>query len=122
MTDFSLNHRLAQGTFCGVVGGLYSLVLQEGPQPTCHLLELLAGAHCAGPRRSLAALVAQLHHPLQRGLKRLADRQAALLQGGPVNLSLLVAVPAAKQLLLPITPLPGDLSDHLNPIQIPDSG
>ena len=50
LTDLALNHRLAQGTFCCVVGGLYSLVLQEGPQPICHLLELLAGAHCAGPR------------------------------------------------------------------------
>jgi hypothetical protein len=98
VTDLALNHRLAQGTFCGVVGGLYSLVLQEGPKPTSHLLELLAGVHCAGPRRSLAALVAQLDHPLQRGLKGLANRQAALLQGEPINRSLLVVVPVAKQL------------------------
>lgn len=100
MSDLALNHRLAQGTFCGVVGGFDSLDFHEGPQPTCHLLELLAGAHCAGPRRSLAALVAQLNHLLQRGLKCLAIRPAVLLQGGPVNASVLVAVPVAKQLLL----------------------
>jgi hypothetical protein len=103
-----LNHRLAQGTYSyredfiysGVGGGLDSVVLQESPQPTCHLLELLAGAHRAGPQRSLAALEAQLHYPLQRGLKCLTDRPAVLLQGGPVNLSLLVVVPVAKKLLL----------------------
>ena len=44
--------------------------------------------------------VAQLHYPLQRGLECLTDRPAVLLQGGPVNLSLLVVVPVAKKLLL----------------------
>ena len=34
LTDLALNHRLAQGTLCGVVGGLDSLILQESPQPT----------------------------------------------------------------------------------------
>jgi hypothetical protein len=100
VTDLALNHRLAQGTLSGVVGGLDSLDRQEGPQPIGHLQELLARAHLAGSRRSLAALSAQLHHTLQTGLKRLADPPAALLQGGPVDRSVLVAVPVAKQLLL----------------------
>ena len=132
LTDLALNHRLAQGTLCGVVGGLDATGLQESPQPTSHLLELLAGAHCAGPRRSLAALVAELHHLLQRGLKCLANRPAALLQGGPVNLSLLVAVPVAKQLLLQAQQLcsefgagarafgDGDqIADQVRPTQLP---
>ena len=42
----------------------------------------------------------KVHQPLQRDLKCLTDRQAALLQGGPVNCSLLVVVSVAKQLLL----------------------
>ncbi len=45
----------------------------------------MAGAHRLGPRRSLAALIAQLHHPLQRGHKRLADWPAGQLQRGPVD-------------------------------------
>ena len=82
MADLALNHRLAQDTFGSVVGGLDSLDFQEGPQRTYHLQELLAGAHRAGPRRSLASLHTQLHHLLQRGLKGLANRPAAVLQGG----------------------------------------
>ena len=39
-------------------------------------------------------------NPLQPGLKGLADRPAALLQGGPVDRSLLVVVPVGKKLLL----------------------
>ena len=103
VTDLAPNYRLAQGTYSygedfvysGVVGGLDATGLQEVPEATCHLLEKLAGAHSAGPRRSLAALSAQLHCPLQRGLEFLANRQAALLQGGPVNRSLLIVVPGA---------------------------
>ena len=34
MTDPALNHRLAQGPFCGVVGELDATGLQESPQPT----------------------------------------------------------------------------------------
>jgi len=34
---------------------------------------------CAGPGRSLAALAAQLHHPLPRDLKGLAERPAGVL-------------------------------------------
>ena len=100
MSNLALNHRLKQGTFCGVISGRDCLILQESSQPTCHLLELPVGAQCAGPTRSFDALVAQLHYPLQRGLEGLATRQAALLQGGPVNRSLLVVVPVGKQLLL----------------------
>ena len=106
--DLSLNHRLAQGTyFCGenfvyssVVGGLYSLILREGPKAQCHLLKLLAGAHCAGPRGWLASLLAKHHYPLQSDLECLANWKAVLLQAGPVNRSLLVVVPMVKQLLL----------------------
>ena len=57
VTDLALNHRLAQGTFCGVVGGLDASGLQESPQPTFHLLALLAGGYRAGPRRSLLVVV-----------------------------------------------------------------
>ena len=45
MADLALNHRLAQGTLGSVVGGLDSTGLQKGPQRTCHLQELPAGAH-----------------------------------------------------------------------------
>jgi hypothetical protein len=100
MADLALNHRLAQSTLGGIVGGIDSTSLQEGPKGIRHLEDLLSGAHRLGPRRSLAPLVAQLHHPLQRGLKGLADRPAALLQAGPVDRSILVAVPVAKQLPL----------------------
>jgi hypothetical protein len=65
MTDLALNHRLAQGTLGGVVGGLDPLDLQKGPESICHLQDLLAGAHRLGPQSSLAPLVAQLQHPLQ---------------------------------------------------------
>ena len=110
MTDLSLNHRLAQGTFSSVVGGLDSLDVQEGPRRTCHLQELSASAHGAGPRRSLAALSTQLHHLLEGGLKCLANRPAAMLQGGPVDRAVLVAMPVAKQLLLQAQQLCSELS------------
>ena len=102
MADFSLNHRLAQGTFCSIVGGLDSTGLQEGPKGIRHLEDLLTGAHRLGPWRSFASLDTQLHHPLQRGHKGLADRLAALLQAGPVDRSTLVAVPVIKQLTLQV--------------------
>ena len=102
MADFSLNHRLAQGTFCSIVGGLDSTDLQEGPKGIRHLEDLLTGAHRLGPWRSFASLDTQLHHPLQRGHKGLADRLAALLQAGPVDRSILVAVPVIKQLSLQV--------------------
>ena len=41
MTDFALNHRLAQGTFRGVVGGLDHLDLQKGPEAIGYLQDLL---------------------------------------------------------------------------------
>jgi len=105
MANLALNHRLAQGTFCGVIGGLDSTDLQKGPKGIGHLEDLPAGADRFGPRRSLAAWMAQLHHPLQRGLKGLADRPAGLLQVGPIDGSFLVAVPLVKQLLLPLQQL-----------------
>ena len=64
--------------------------LQKGPKAIGQLQDLLSGAHCFGPRRSLAPLATQLHHPLQSGLKGLADRSAALLQRGPVDRSALL--------------------------------
>ena len=85
MADLALNHRLAQGTLSGVVGGLDSTGLQKGPKAIGQLQDLLTGAHRLGPRRSLAPLVAKLHHLLQPRLKGLADRPAALSQGGPVR-------------------------------------
>ena len=132
MADLALNHRLAQGTLCGVVGGLDSLDVQEGPQRTCHLQELSAGAHGAGPRRSLAVLSAQLHHLLQRGLKGLSNRPAAVLQGGPVNRAVCVAMPVVKQLLLQAQQLGselgagarafgdgGEIADQVRPAELP---
>jgi hypothetical protein len=56
MADLALNHQLAQGSLGGVVSGLDSLDLQEGPEAIGHFQQLLAGAHRLGPRRSLAAL------------------------------------------------------------------
>jgi len=110
MTDLALNHRLAQGThsyredfvYSGVVGGLDSTDLQKGQKAICQLQDLLSGANCFGLRRSLAPLVAQLHHLLQLSLKGLADRSAALSQAGPVDRSVLVAVPVIKQLWLQV--------------------
>ena len=79
MADLALNHRMAQGTLGGVVGGFDAIDLQEGPQPISHLEQLPAGANRFGPWRSLAALSAQLNHPLQRAHKSLADRLAVML-------------------------------------------
>ncbi len=42
MTDLALNHRLAQGTLSGVVGGLDSLNLQKGPKAIGQLQDLLS--------------------------------------------------------------------------------
>jgi hypothetical protein len=44
----------------------------------------MASADRFGPRRSLAALVTQLHHPLKCALEVLANRPAALLELGPL--------------------------------------
>jgi hypothetical protein len=49
ISDLGLKHRLAQGTLCGVGGGLDSLDLQEGLQAMGHLEQRLAGAHRPGP-------------------------------------------------------------------------
>ena len=132
MADFALNHRLAQGSLGGVVGGLDPLNLQEGPEAIGHLQQLLAGAHRLGPRRALASLVAQLHHPLQRGHKRLTDRPAGQLQRGPVDPAVFVAVPQDEQLLLQVQQLRsrltagaltlsdgGEIADHVRPAQLP---
>jgi len=105
-----LDHRLAQVTLSGVVGGLDSLHLHKGPKAIGQLQDLLSGAHCFGPRRSLAPLATQLHHPLQRDLKGLGDRSAALLQSGPVDRSALVAMPVVKHLLLQAQQLCSELS------------
>ena len=131
MADLALNQRLAQGSLGGVVSVVDALDLQEGPEAIGHLQQLMAGAHRLGPRRSLAALVAQLHHPLQRGHKRLADRPAALLQRQPVVRSVLSAIPQGKQLLLQVQQLRSELSagarafgdggqvaDHVRPAQL----
>ena len=91
MTDRALNHPLAQGTLSGVDGGLDSTGLQKGPKAIGQLQDLLSGAHRLSPRRSLAPLVAQLHPLLQPRLKGLADRPAAVSQGGPVDRSILDA-------------------------------
>jgi hypothetical protein len=104
----------------------------KGPKAIGQLQDLLSGAHRLGPRRSLAPLVAKLHHLLQPRLKGLADRPAALSQGGPVNRSLLVVVPVVKQLLLQAEQLryefstgartfgDGDqIADQVRPTQLP---
>jgi hypothetical protein len=85
MADLALIHRRTQSSLSGVVGGLDPLDLQESQEAIGHLEQLLAGAHRPGLRRSLAALAAQIHYPLQRGHKRLADRPAALPQREPVD-------------------------------------
>jgi hypothetical protein len=59
---------------------------------------------------SMPRVSRKVHQPLQRDLKCLTDRQAALLQGGPVNRSLLVVVPVAKQLLLQAQQLRSEFS------------
>jgi hypothetical protein len=49
MADLALNHRLAQGTLGGVIGGLHSLDLQECPEAFGQLQDLLAGAASRSP-------------------------------------------------------------------------
>ena len=71
---------------------------------------MLAGAHRAGPRRSLSTFTTQIHHPLLGSLECLANRPAAVLQGGPVDRAVLVAVPEPKQLLLQAQQLGAELS------------
>ena len=108
MADLVLNHLLAQGTYScgedfvygGIVRGFDTLDLKEGPEAIGQWQQLMAGADRFGPRRSLTAPVAQLHHPLKCGHKCLADRPAGLLQCGPVDCSVFVAMPLGKQLLL----------------------
>jgi len=56
----------------------------------------MASAHRFGPRRSIAALTAQIPHPLQRCLKLMADRPGTLLQLGSVDRAVFVAVPQGK--------------------------
>jgi hypothetical protein len=116
-SDPALNHRLTQGTLGSVVGWLDSLRLQEGPQAIRQLEDLAAGAHRFGPRRSLVPLDTQLHHSLQRRLKVLADRPAAVLQTGPVDRSILVAVPVAKQLPLQLQQLGSELGAGTGPFR-----
>jgi len=62
MADLPLNHRLAQGTLGGVVGGFDTFDRQERPEAIGHGEQLIAGANHFGPRRSLAALMAQRHN------------------------------------------------------------
>ena len=93
------------------IGGHRALAAEVvGPQRTCHLQELSADAHCAGPRRSLAALSAELHHLPEGGFECLPNRPAAVLQGGPVDRVVFVAVPEPKQLLLQTQQLCSELS------------
>ena len=82
MANLALDDGRPQGSLGSVVGGLDALSLQEGPQRISHLQKLLAGAHRAGPWRSLAALNAQLHHPLQRGIKCQPDRLLLCCRAG----------------------------------------
>ena len=67
--DFALNHRLTPCSLGGVVRGFDALDLKKGPKRFLLFQQLMAGAHRFGPRRLLASLVAQLHHPMQRGLE-----------------------------------------------------
>ena len=96
MADLALNHRLAQGPLGDIVGGFDAFDFQESPEAIGHWQKLLASADRFRPRRSLAALVTQLHHLLQRGHKHLTDRPAGLLQCGPVDCSVFIAMPLGK--------------------------
>ena len=84
MADLALNHRLAQGTYSfgddfvdgGIVVGSISVLTRQVQRPSASRriwTDLLA------PRCLLAPLVAQLHHPLQRGLKGLADQAGSFV-------------------------------------------
>lgn len=53
---------------------------------------------------------------LQRGLKGLSNRPAAVMQGGPVDRSILVAVPVVKHLLLQAQQLQGSLEVRQNSV------
>ena len=115
----------------GVVGGFDALDRQVRPEAIGHGEQLIAGADRFGPRRSLASLMAQLHHPPQRSLKGLADRYAGLLQGGPIDCSLLLALTVGKQLPLQLQQLRsefgagarafgdgGEIPDHMGPADL----
>jgi len=110
MTDLALNDRLSQRSFSGVNGGFDAVDFQERPKGFSVLQQLPGGTHRLGPRRSLAALAVQTHCALQRGLKRLADRAATLLQLRPLDCSVLPLVPLLKQLLLQGQQLQTDLT------------
>jgi hypothetical protein len=60
----------------------------------------MAGADRFSPRRLLAALMAQLDHPLRQGRKCMKNRHAGLLHCGPGDCSFFVAMLWDKQLLL----------------------
>ena len=99
VTDFSLNHGRAQGTFRAIVGGLYIVMIQESPQRLLALEQVLAGAHRLGPGCLFATLMPQLHHPSQRLFKFGADRPTLLPQVFSLDFAGLPAVPVLKQLL-----------------------
>ena len=110
VTDLALNHRLPQRPLGTVVGGLYPWFLQKCPQGLLALVQLLAGTHRVGPRRSFSLLVAQIHYPLQRLLKLTTDRPAVMLQLVPVDLAVLPVIPELKQLTLQLQQRRSELS------------
>jgi hypothetical protein len=87
MADLPLDHRRAQCSLGGIIGGFAALDFQEG-------------AHRFGPWRLLTGLAAQLHRPVQHLLKGHAEGPAALLQLVSIDRSVLPPVPLLKQLLL----------------------
>ncbi len=131
MADLALNHRLAQGTLGGVVGGFAALDFQESPEAIGHEEQLVAGAYRFGPRRSLTARMAQFQHSPQRGFKGLTDGHAGLLQVGPIDGSFTVEVPVGKELPLQLQQLRsefgtgvralgdgGEIADHMGPADL----
>ena len=99
VTDFSLNHGRAQGSFRSIVGGLHIVMIQESPQRLFTLEQVLASPHGLRPGCLFFALVPQLHHLPQRLFKFSADRADPLPQLFSVDLAGLPAVPVLKQLL-----------------------
>jgi hypothetical protein len=80
MADLPVDHRLAQRSLSGVIGGFDALDLQMPPEGILLFEQLAAGAHRSGPWRCLSPLGSQIHHPLQG----LLDVRRSAVHGVPL--------------------------------------
>jgi hypothetical protein len=96
MADLPLDHRRAQCSLGGIIGGFYALDFPEGSERFLGFHHSQAGAHRFGPWRLLPGLAAQLHRPVQHLLKGNAEGPAAMMQLVSIDSSVLPPVPLLK--------------------------